>query len=101
MAARHPIAIWDISWLAVPDASPGDLLTALALSDPVPLTWKQGLAAVCGNFWDVDAGLEAHLSRVFLAPPLRGWQLAIGGWFGGQKGDERLEDVARLCRSLR
>jgi hypothetical protein len=100
MPDQQPIGLWDVSWLVVPETNPGDLLAALDLSEPTPVTWRQGLAAVCGDYWDFDEDLGVHLSRVFLPPPIRGWQLVIGGWFGGQEGDERLDEVAQICRSL-
>src|SRR4051794_7556056 len=93
-------AIWDVSWLAVPGASQVELLTLLRLSDAIQVTWQQGIGAVCGDYWDFEADLRAHLSRVFLPASIHGWQLAIGGTFGGEEGDERLEGIIRLCSDL-
>jgi hypothetical protein len=100
MTEEHQSVFWDISWLAVPGADAADLLTILELSEPTPATWHRGIAAIRGDFWDFEADLRAHLARVFLTPPVRGWRLVIGGWFGGSEGDERLEAITQICRIL-
>src|SRR5690242_4738357 len=93
------MAFFDMSWLAVRGADPRSLLAPLELSHPVAVTWEQGLEAVCGDFWDIEAPLDSHLARVFLTPQVGDWVLAIGGWFGGSE-ELGLRGVAELCRSL-
>jgi hypothetical protein len=100
MAGDHSETIHDVSWLAIPTLPPVDLFADLELSDAVQVTWRQGIAAVCGDYWDFEAEPAAYRSRVFLPPPIRGWQLVTGGWFGGHEGDERLESIAHLCCDL-
>lgn len=98
---ESPIEFYDMSWLAVHgDATAEDIIAALGLSDPMPVTWRQGLNAVRGDFWDFDAPPEAYLSRVFITPVVAGWRLAIGGWVGGHDQQRPGRDVAGYCQQL-
>jgi hypothetical protein len=100
MSADSPIAFFDLSWLAVRKAHPEAITTALDLSDPQSVTWRQGLNAVIGDFWDFDAHPSAFLSRVYITPEVDGWRLAIGGWLGGTDRKQPGGDVAGYCRRL-
>jgi hypothetical protein len=100
MAADSPIAFFDLSWLAVRAAPSEAILAALDLSDPIPATWRQGINAAAGDFWDFAAPLDAFLSRVFITPEVAGWRLAIGGWLGGTDREQPGRDVADYCRRL-
>jgi hypothetical protein len=95
-----PIAFFDLSWLAVRAAPPEAILAALDLSAPAPVTWRRGLNAVCGDFWDFKAPSQAFLSRVFITPEVSGWRLAIGGWLGGADQEHPGVEVADYCRRL-
>jgi hypothetical protein len=106
MAKDHPIALDDISWLAVKRANPEGILRTLALTDLVPATWQQGLNAVGGDYFDGPPEW-AELSRVFITPLVRGWRLVIGGWVGAgpmqRAGDDQRNNwrrVAAFCRRL-
>jgi len=100
--ADEPFPFYDMSWLAAAHASPQLIMEVLDLSDPVVVTWKQGLAAVCGDYWDFDADIDAHLSRVYITPSIRGWRLAVGGWVGksDESGQEGFETVVGYCQRL-
>ncbi len=102
MAKDTPIAFFDVSWIAVRDATTEAIISVLDLSDPTPSTWRQGLNAVIGDFWDFDAPTNAFLSRVFVTPKIGGWRLAIGGWLGGaqKRGKKPGSDVAGYCAHL-
>jgi hypothetical protein len=102
----HPIALNDISWLAVKRGKPEAIIRALALTDPMPVTWQQGLNAVGGDYFDVELGW-AELSRVFITPLVQSWRLVIGGWVAAgpmqrAKDDQRnsWRRVAGFCRRL-
>lgn len=95
-----PIEFFDVSWLAVRAASAEALLAALDLSDPAPVSWRRGVGAVCGDYWDFDAPLQSSLSRVFISPEIGGWRLAIGGWLGGADLERLGAETARFCRRL-
>lgn len=100
MVADTPIAFFDLSWLMVRSASPEAIIAALDLSDPIPATWRQGINAAAGDFWDFDAPPDAFLSRVFITPEVGGWRLAVGGWLGGTDREQPGRDVADYCRRL-
>jgi hypothetical protein len=102
----HPIALDDISWLAVKRGEPQAILRALALTAPTPVTWQRGLNAVGGDYFDVELPW-AELSRVFLTPMIQGWRLVIGGWVAAgpmQRGKDDQRNswrrVAGFCRRL-
>jgi hypothetical protein len=106
MVKDHPIALDDISWLAVKCSKPEAIIRTLALADPVPATWQQGLNAVGGDYFD-DRPDWAELSRVFITPAVQGWRLVIGGWVAAgpirrERGDHRniWRRVAGFCRRL-
>jgi hypothetical protein len=100
MAADSPIAFFDLSWLAIRAAPPERIIAALDLSSPTPTSWRQGINAAVGDFWDFDAPPAAFLSRVFVTPEVAGWRLAVGGWFGGTDRERPGRDVSDSCRQL-
>ncbi|WP_020474960.1 hypothetical protein [Zavarzinella formosa] len=100
MTDNSPIGFYDLSWLAVRGASPQAIIDALELSDPTSATWRQGINATAGDFWDFDARPDSFLSRVFITPEVGGWRLAVGGWLGGVNRDQPGSDVAEYCRRL-
>jgi hypothetical protein len=106
MPKDHPIALDDISWLAVKGGHPEALLRLLALTDPAPATWQRGLNAVGGDYFDGPPAW-AELSRVFITPAVRGWRLIIGGWVAAGPMRRAPDDhrnswrrVAGYCRRL-
>jgi hypothetical protein len=101
----YPFSLYDISWLAVKTSEAEGIIDVLGLSDPEPVTWRQGISAVCGDYWDSDAPLDAVLSRVYITPVVEGWRLAIGGWVGeggwvSEGGVRGFDGVAEYCRTL-
>jgi hypothetical protein len=100
MAADIPIPFFDLNWLAVRAAPPEAIIAALDLSDPKPATWRQGINAAAGDFWDFAAPPEAFLARVFITPEVGGWLLAVGGWLGGTDREQPGREVADYCRRL-
>lgn len=94
-----PCDFFDLSWIAVRNGDVDGMVRALALSDPLPVRWMQGLHAVAGDFWDFEAHIESSVSRVFVTPRLDGWLLGIGGWLSGT-GEGGEEDIAERCRVL-
>jgi hypothetical protein len=100
MPNDSPIAFFDVSWIAVRAASVESILEALGLSSPVPATWRQGMNAVVGDYWDFSAPLDAPLSRVFITPEIEGWRLAVGGWLGDRGSEAPDREIAEYCRRL-
>jgi hypothetical protein len=106
MFTDRPMALDDISWLAVKRGQPEAILRILALTDPVPATWQQGLNAVGGDYFEGPPEW-AELSRVFITPLVQGWRLVIGGWVAAgpvrrERDDHRnsWRRVAGYCRRL-
>jgi hypothetical protein len=102
----HPIALDDISWLAVKRGKPEAILRALKLADPTPVTWQQGLNAVGGDYFEARPDW-AELSRLFITPLVRGWRLVVGGWVAAgpmrRARDDRRNSwrrAAGYCRRL-
>lgn len=99
-----PFSLFDINWLAVKGGETEPMLEALGLTDPQPVTWPQGIGAVCGDCWDFDANLNAPMSRVYVTPQVAGWRLAIGGWLAmGPAQEESINaytKIAEYCRRL-
>ena len=58
LLARRPT-----SWLAIRSHNPDQVLDALALSDPTPCSWNDGMVGE---------------NSLFIAPPVRGWVLVVG-----------------------
>ena len=97
-----PLPFFDMSWLAVKNPKPEVVMDVLSLSDAQVVTWKQGLSAVCGDYWDFAAHLDAPLSRVFITPRIQGWRLVVGGSYGANEdgGSDGFRNAARMCRKL-
>jgi hypothetical protein len=100
MVDDAPIAFFDLSRLAVRAAPPEAVLAALDLSDQVPVTWRHGVNAVCGEYWDFQAPSQAFLSRVFITPEVNSWRMVLGGCLGGTDQEHPGMDVAGYCRRL-
>ena len=100
MADDFPIAFFDLSWLAVKSAPPEVILEVLDLSDPRPVTWRQGINATFGDYWDFSGSLLVCLSRIFITPEVGGWRFAIGGWLGDAEPHPDPADMARIHAAL-
>lgn len=106
MVNDSPEAIEDTSWLAVRDGSVDAIVKALGLSDPIPVSWSQGMEVVGGNHDDCPAEW-GELAGVFITPMVRGWRLAVGHYLGAGplvRPDEDLRTdwrrVVSWCRRL-
>jgi hypothetical protein len=93
-----PCSFFDMSWMAVRDCEVESTMRALALSDPRPVRWVQGMHAVLRDIWDFDDNASPW-SRVYVTPRLDGWRLALGMWVGGL-GERGTEEIVRSCREL-
>lgn len=69
-------------WLAIRSGNPQAVQEALALNNPVPCSWEEGLSA-------------AHEQRLFISPAIRGWVFVMGANLP-EPGD----DVDRTFRFL-
>src|SRR5436190_15353364 len=74
--AKRPVV-----WLTIRSRNPLEVQAALALADPTPCSWIEGLNGE---------------NRLFIAPPVRGWVL-----FAGSGVPHPAEDVDRCFRFLR
>jgi len=74
--AKRPVV-----WLAIRSRNPLEVQAALALADPTPCSWIEGLNGE---------------NRLFIAPPVRGWVLVAGSGL-----PDPAEDVDRCFRFLR
>jgi hypothetical protein len=99
MKVDHPQSFYDISWLAVKNGDPEEVMKILQLSNPQPSTWSMGLEAVLGDFWDFDEQSDVQFSRVFVTPKVNGWLLVIGGFLVGA-GEEGVKEIAGYCERL-
>jgi hypothetical protein len=100
VADESPVAFFDLSWLAVKSAPPEAIIEVLGLSDPRPATWRQGLNATFGDYWDFSGSLLVCLSRVFIAPEVADWRLAIGGWLGDGEPEAPARSISAYCKQL-
>jgi hypothetical protein len=74
--AKRPVV-----WLAIRSRNPQEVQAALALADPRPCSWVEGLTGE---------------NRLFIAPPIRGWVLVAGSGV-----PDPADDVDRCFRFLR
>ena len=74
--AKRPVV-----WLTIRSRNPLEVQAALALADPTPCSWIEGLNGE---------------NRLFIAPPIRGWVLVAGSGV-----PDPAEDVDRCFRFLR
>ncbi|WP_234436822.1 HEAT repeat domain-containing protein [Streptomyces maremycinicus] len=92
-------ACWN-HWIAVPGGDRAGIMRTLGLVDPRPVTFALGNDIVDSDshgFGPEDPydGYE----RVFVTPELDGWTLVLGAWCD-PCGEERRDDVLRLCTEL-
>lgn len=89
-------ACWN-HWMAVPGGDQAGIMRTLGLSNPRPVTFALGNDIVDGDGCDTDE--HTGYERVFVTPELAGWTLVLGAWCDPH-GQERREDVLRLCTEL-
>lgn len=68
----------DISWLTVKHDSLEDVLHALQLTDPMPLSWNTGVCTILSDYWDTRQTPDSTLTRVYVSTPLDGWIFVFG-----------------------
>lgn len=76
-------------WLAVRSGNPQLVQAALALNNPTPCSWEEGLSA-------------AHEHKLFISPAIRGWVFVMGGNLPepGDDVDKCFRFVMDLSRKL-
>ncbi len=76
-------------WLAIRSGNPQMVQAALALNNPVPCTWEEGLSA-------------AHEKKLFISPAIRGWVFVMGSNLPepGEDVDRTFRFVMDLSRKL-
>lgn len=81
---RTPTPLFNMPtrWLAIRSGNPQAVQEALALNNPVPCSWEEGLSA-------------AHEQKLFISPAIRGWVFVMGANLP-EPGD----DVDRAFRFL-
>lgn len=108
---NEPVDIADIGWLALQNCTPETIIKTLSLERPQIVSWKRGLNAVYGDYWDNENLKNAHLSRVYITPVVRGWRFVIGAYVSlgtclefDETPDEcqqdNLELLTSVCREL-
>ncbi|MFG2452338.1 hypothetical protein ACGFSG_23430 [Streptomyces sp. NPDC048512] len=87
-------ACW-LSWLAVESADQAEVVKALGLADIRETTWTDGVELVD----EVAHDEKEPFSTVIVTPPIQGWILAIGPYFG-LPYSQQTAHVTDLCRHL-
>ncbi|MCX5091718.1 HEAT repeat domain-containing protein [Streptomyces sp. NBC_00365] len=91
-------ACWNY-WMAVPGGDQAGIMRTLGLTDPRPVTFALGNDIVDADGHGCDTNEHTGYERVFVTPELDGWTLVLGAWCDPH-GQERREDVLRLCTEL-
>ena len=91
-------ACWN-HWMAVPSGDQAGIMRTLGLTDPRPVTFALGNDIVDADGHGCDTDEHTGYERVFVTPELDGWTLVLGAWCD-PCGQERREDVLRLCTEL-
>jgi hypothetical protein len=87
-------ACW-LSWLAVETVDRAEVVKALGLTVIREITWADGLELID----EVAHDEEEPFSTVVVAPPLQGWTLVVGRYFG-LPHPQQTSHVTDLCREL-
>ncbi|WP_435613604.1 hypothetical protein [Streptomyces sp. bgisy159] len=87
-------ACW-LSWLAVATVDRAEVAKALGLTDIRETTWADGVELID----QVAHDEEEPFSAVVVVPPMRGWTLVVGPYFG-LPYPEQTAHVSELCRAL-
>ncbi|MFI6548215.1 HEAT repeat domain-containing protein [Streptomyces prunicolor] len=91
-------ACWN-HWMAVPGGDQAGIMRTLGLTAPRPVTFALGNDVVDADGHGCDTDEHTGYERVFVTPELNGWTLVLGAWCDPH-GQERREDVLRLCTEL-
>ncbi|MDI5909992.1 MULTISPECIES: hypothetical protein [Streptomyces] len=86
-------ACW-LSWLAVATVDQAELVKTLGLMDARETTWADGVELI-----DEVAHEEEPFSTVVVTPPMQGWTLVVGPYFG-LSYPQQTAHVTDLCRKL-
>jgi hypothetical protein len=89
-------------WLAVPHAKVEDIVEALGLHDPRPVTVAMGLAAAVETqnsveYQDPEGGTATGY-RVFITPEFDGWRLVYGDDFINDRWADAVQRPSTRCR---
>jgi hypothetical protein len=87
-------ACW-LSWLAVATVDQAELVKTLGLTDVRETTWADGVELID----EVAHDEEEPFSTVVVTPPLQGWTLVVGPYFG-LSYPQQTTHVTDLCRKL-
>jgi hypothetical protein len=87
--AAAPVFNHPNRWLAIRSGNPQLVQAALALNNPKPCSWEEGLSA-------------AHEHKLFISPAIRGWVFVMGGNLPepGDDVDKCFRFVMDLSRKL-
>ena len=97
----RPEPLWTCwnHWIAVPNGDQAGIMEVLGLSRPRPVTFALAHDAVDSDGHEGPGADTGCWARVFVTPELDGWTLVVGGWCD-PCGEERCDDVLRLCTEL-
>ncbi|MFE9902491.1 hypothetical protein [Streptomyces achromogenes] len=87
-------ACW-LSWLAVATVDQAEVAKALGLTDIREITWADGVELIN----EVAHDEEEPFSVVVVTPPMRGWTLVVGPYFG-LPCPQQTAQVSELCQEL-
>ncbi|WP_327748615.1 hypothetical protein [Streptomyces europaeiscabiei] len=87
-------ACW-LSWLAVATVDQAELVKTLGLMDVRETTWADGVELID----EVAHDEEEPFSTVVVTPPMQGWTLVVGPYFGLSYPQQTVH-VTDLCRKL-
>ncbi|MCZ2526053.1 MULTISPECIES: hypothetical protein [unclassified Streptomyces] len=86
-------------WIAVPGGDRDGVVEALGLARPRPATFALARDVLDQDVHHRPVDSPRRYGRVFVTPELDGWTLVLGAWCD-PCGEERAEDVLRLCTQL-
>ncbi|WP_158012938.1 hypothetical protein [Streptomyces sp. Root369] len=87
-------ACW-LSWLAVETVEQTEVVKALGLTDVQEIAWADGAELID----EVAHDEEEPFSTVVVTPPIQGWTLVVGPYFGLPYRQQTVH-VTNLCREL-
>lgn len=87
-------ACW-LSWLAVESTDQADVVKVLGLTDVRETTWADGVELID----EVAHDEEEPFSTVVVTPPMLGWTLVVGPYFGLPYLQQTVH-ITDLCREL-
>lgn len=87
-------ACW-LSWLAIETVDQAEVVKALGLTEVQETSWAEGVALID----EVAHDGEEPFSTVVVTPPMQGWTLVVGPYFG-LPHTQQTAHVTNLCRDL-